>query len=228
MTLDQYPSDVAEFLKPTLSVESDSPEIVAWAKDRAGDANSDIDIAVRLYYAVRDEFMYDPYDFSVDHDGLSATGCLARGKGFCVPKSALLAACCRAMGIPARVGYADVRNHLTSRRLTEAMGTDLFIYHGYAELYLEGKWVKATPVFNKSLCEKARVLPLEFDGRSDSVFHPHNADGEKHMEYVHDHGPFADVPIKEIADAFKAHYPILMAGTATTGDFAADAAANKD
>ena len=28
------------------------------------------------------------------------------------------------------------------------MGTDLFVYHGYAELFLDGKWVKATPAFN--------------------------------------------------------------------------------
>ena len=226
MNTTNYSDDVAEFLKPTSSIESDNAAIIAWAKEKAGDATSDIDIAVNLYYAVRDEFKYDPYDFTLDHEGLSASGCLARGKGFCVPKAALLAACCRSLGIPARVGYADVRNHMTSKRLTEAMGTDLFVYHGYSEIYLEGKWVKATPVFNKSLCEKARVLPMEFDGRNDSVFHPMNADGERHMEYVHDHGPFADVPIKDIATSFRELYPKLTGGKVSGGDFEADAATN--
>jgi transglutaminase-like putative cysteine protease len=221
-----YSADVAEFLEPTASIESDNAAIIAWAREKAGDATSDIDIAVNLYYAVRDEFKYDPYDFTLDHEGLSASGCLARGKGFCVPKAALLAACCRALGIPARVGYADVRNHMTSKKLTEAMGTDLFVYHGYSEVYLDGKWVKATPVFNKSLCEKARVLPMEFDGRNDSVFHPMNADGERHMEYVHDHGPFADVPIKDIATSFRELYPKLTGGKVSGGDFEADAATN--
>ncbi|MBT3704033.1 MAG: transglutaminase domain-containing protein [Alphaproteobacteria bacterium] len=226
MNTTNYSDDVAEFLKPTSSIESDNAAIIAWAKEKAGDATSDIDIAVNLYYAVRDEFKYDPYDFTLDHEGLSASGCLARGKGFCVPKAALLAACCRSLGIPARVGYADVRNHMTSKRLTEAMGTDLFVYHGYSEIYLEGKWVKATPVFNKSLCEKARVLPMEFDGRNDSVFHPMNADGERHMEYVHDHGPFADVPIDDIATSFRELYPNLTGGKVSGGDFEADAATN--
>ena len=113
MNTTNYSDDVAEFLKPTSSIESDNAAIIAWAKEKAGDATSDIDIAVNLYYAVRDEFKYDPYDFTLDHEGLSASGCLARGKGFCVPKAALLAACCRSLGIPARVGYADVRNHMT-------------------------------------------------------------------------------------------------------------------
>ena len=101
MSTTTYSDDVAQFLKPTYSVDSDNPEIIAWAKDRAAiqEGDSDIDVAVRLYYAVRDEFMYDPYDFTLDHEGLSASGCLARGKGFCVPKSALLAACCRAVGM---------------------------------------------------------------------------------------------------------------------------------
>jgi transglutaminase-like putative cysteine protease len=228
MSTTEYSADVAEFLEPTASIESDNADVIAWAKDRAGDAVGEIEIAKRLYYAVRDEFTYDPYDFTLDHEGLSASGCLARGKGFCVPKAALLAACCRAVGIPARVGYADVRNHLTSKRLTEAMGTDLFVYHGYSELYLDGKWVKATPVFNKTLCEKARVLPMDFDGYNDSVFHPMNADGEKHMEYVHDHGPYADVPIDEIATSFRELYPKLTGGIVANGDFEVDAAANND
>ena len=228
MNTPNYSEDVAEFLKPTYAVNSDNAEVAAWAKEKAGDTSDPVEAAKRLYYAVRDGFIYDPYDFTLDHEGLSASGCLARGKGFCVPKSALLAACCRAVGIPARVGYADVKNHLSSKRLTEAMGTDLFVYHGYTEIYLEGKWVKATPVFNKSLCEKARVLPLEFDGHNDSVFHPLNADGERHMEYVHDHGAFADVPIETIATSFREHYPKLTGGKVAGGDFAEDAAHNQD
>jgi transglutaminase-like putative cysteine protease len=228
MNSHDYSDDVAEFLKPTSSVESDNAEIAAWAKQQAGDLTDQTEVAVKLYYAVRDGFKYDPYDFTLDHEGLSASGCLARGKGFCVPKAALLAACCRSLGIPARVGYADVRNHMTSKRLADAMGTDLFIYHGYTEIYLNGKWVKATPVFNKTLCEKARVLPMEFDGHNDSIFHPLNADGEKHMEYVNDHGPYADVPIEEIATSFRELYPNLINGMIAKGDFEEDAAANRD
>jgi len=217
--------DVSRYLEPGELINSDHPEIVAFAEGLVGDATDEIDKAIRLYNGVRDGVRYDPYNLTMDEAGLGALGCLRTGHGFCVQKAALLAASARAMGIPARVGYADVRNHLTSKRLSEQMGTDLFVYHGYAELYLEGKWVKATPVFNQSLCEKARVVPLEFDGRTDSIFQPFNADGEKHMEYVHDHGPFFDVPMQTIIQAMRDTYPNLVDAEEVDADFEADAAA---
>jgi len=218
--------DVSEYLEPAKLVNSDHPEIIEFAARLVGDARDAIDKAIRLYNGVRDEVRYDPYNLTMDEAGLGALGCLRTGHGFCVQKAALLAAAARASGIPARVGYADVRNHLTSKRLTEQMGgSDLFVYHGYTELYLEGKWVKATPVFNLSLCEKAKVAPLEFDGRNDSVFQPFNVEGEKHMEYIHDHGPFFDVPMETIIQAMAEAYPNLVdAATATDADFEADAA----
>ena len=132
--------------------------------------------AIKLYYAVRDGVRYDPYSMQLVPEELGAVRCLAHKVGFCIPKAALLAASARALGIPARVGYADVKNHLATGKLIEMMGTDIFIWHGYTDLFLEGKWVKATPAFNIELCDKFRVLPLEFDGREDSLFHPFDAD----------------------------------------------------
>jgi len=119
----------------------------------------------------------------------------------------LLAACARAVEIPARVGYADVKNHLTTPELTAKMGTDLFVYHGFTELLLDGKWVKATPAFNLGLCKRFRVKPLEFDGREDSIFHPFDEDNRRHMEYVADRGSFADVPADDIKRVFSETYP---------------------
>jgi transglutaminase-like putative cysteine protease len=162
-----------------------------------------------LYYAVRDGVRYNPFlDFS-DDSAFRASQCLVTGEGFCIGKAALLAACARAEGIPARVGFADVKNHLTTPRLAERMGSDLFVYHGFTELLLDGRWVKATPAFNLALCEKFRVKPLEFDGRSDSIFHPFDADDRRHMEYLRDRGSFADVPVEDIQRVFREVYPGL-------------------
>jgi transglutaminase-like putative cysteine protease len=196
----------AEYLAPADWIDSGAANVVAFAREHAK-GGSDIDKAVSLYYAVRDGLRYNPFlDFSRD-DSFRASEVLAKGEGFCVGKAALLAACARAAGIPSRVGFADVKNHLTTPRLREKMGTDLFVYHGYTELYLEGKWVKATPAFNRELCEKFRVKPLEFDGREDSIFHPFDADERRHMEYLHDHGSFADVPVESIRKVFREVYP---------------------
>ena len=105
-----------------------------------------------------------------------------------MPKATLLAAACRAIGIPARVGFADVRNHLSTARMREVMQTDVFYWHGYAVLLLDGAWRKATPAFNRELCERFDLLPLEFDGRADSLYHPFDRQGHRHMEYLADRG----------------------------------------
>ena len=195
-----------EYLKPVRFVDSDHPAVIDFSRKNSK-GKSQLERAVSLYYAIRDGIRYNPFQNFTQDDTYRGSACLQSGVGWCVPKAALLAACARAAGIPARVGFADVKNHLTSPELTEKMGTDLFVFHGYADLLLEGKWVKATPAFNLSLCTRFRVKPLEFDGTADSIFHPFDEDNRRHMEYVHDRGVFADVPVEEIKRVFGETYP---------------------
>ena len=220
--------DPARYLKAGTFIDSDDPAIGSYARAAAGD-DDDTARAVRLYYAVRDDIRYDPYDIELSREGFRASRCLARGKGFCITKAALLAACGRAVGIPSRVGYGDVRNHLATPKLIETMGSDLFVYHGFTEMFLGGRWVKATPAFNLSLCERFGVKPLEFDGTADSLFHPFDAAGRRHMEYVRQRGSYADVPFEEIRAAFHEHYPRAMDNGfgATGGDFDREAEAER-
>jgi transglutaminase-like putative cysteine protease len=195
-----------EFLQSGRYVDSAHPGVVSFASRHVKGTN-DREKAVALYYAVRDVIRYNPFlDFS-DPLVFKASAVLEADQGFCVGKASLLAACARAAGIPARVGFADVKNHLTSPRLAETMGSDLFVYHGYTDLYLDGKWVKATPAFNLELCTRFRVKPLEFDGREDSIFHPFDQDNRRHMEYLRDRGTYADVPVDAIQQAFRETYP---------------------
>ena len=207
-----------EFLAPARYIDSDHPAVIAFSgKNSLGKTN--LERAVSLYYAVRDLVRYNPFlDFSKE-ETFQASQCVTAGEGFCIGKAALLAACARADGIPARVGFADVKNHLTTPALRERMGSDLFVYHGYAELLLEGKWVKATPAFNVELCRRFKVKPLEFDGREDSIFHPYDEDERRHMEYLRDRGSHADVPVAEIMRVFRETYPVLyrMGGEARAG-----------
>jgi len=95
-----------------------------------------------------------------------------------------------------------VRNHLTSERLRSLMRTDIFVFHGYSELYLDGRWVKATPAFDAGLCDHFGVEPLVFDGRTDALFHEYTADGTRHMEYIRDRGHYADLPFDDMVAAF--------------------------
>jgi transglutaminase-like putative cysteine protease len=196
-------------LAPTAIVDSDHPRVVAFARQAAGSGTAR-ERAVRLYYAVRDGFRYDPYSFRMTSGGLRASRTLEARAGWCVPKAVLLAACCRAEGIPARLGFADVRNHLATERLVRLMGTDLFLWHGYVSLQLDERWVKATPAFNAEMCRRFDVLPLEFDGGADSLLQPFNALSQRHMEYVRDRGLYDDVPVAEMVAELRAAYPRLV------------------
>ena len=203
--------DLATCRAPSYFVDSDSPEIVAYARRVAGDASDDQEKARRLYLAVRDDLRYDPFLVNSEPAGYTASHTLARGSGFCTTKAAVLAAAARAEGIPARLGFADVRNHLTSPRLRKRMGTDVFAYHGYTELHLGGRWVKATPAFNLSLCKRANILPLEFDGENDSIYHPFDTEGRRHMEYLKYRGVYLDIPFEEMMRCFVELYPLAAA-----------------
>jgi transglutaminase-like putative cysteine protease len=199
-------SDMQPYLQPSVVVDSDNGAVIGFAKETAGDSTDRNEKAVRLYYAVRDGIRYDPYSIDLTTEGLRASTTLHSGRGWCVAKAVLLAACCRAMEIPARMGFADVRNHLTTQRMRELMKTDIFFWHGYTSIYLNGTWVKATPAFNIGLCERFRLRPLDFDGRGDSIYHPFDLEGKKHMEYLAYRGEFADVPIDAIEETFRREY----------------------
>jgi transglutaminase-like putative cysteine protease len=192
---------------PTSIIDSDNESIIDFANKSIEPGEADpIATAVKLYYAVRDGIWYDPYYPFYLPEHYRASQVLKSGRGYCVCKASLLCALGRARGIPSRVGFADVRNHLASAQLLEMMGTDLFVYHGFTEFYLEGKWVMATPAFNKELCLKHKVTPLEFNGRENSIFQPYNLEKRKFMEYVTYHGSFADIPVARIVEAWKEAY----------------------
>jgi len=201
-------------------MESDHPAVAAFAKNGSGTIATARDCAVNLFYAVRDGIRYDPYTVELSVEGLRASATLRAGRGWCVPKAILLAACCRAVGIPARLGFADVRNHLSTARMREYMDSDIFFWHGYTSMNLGGTWVKATPAFNIELCDRFRLKPLDFDGHNDALFHPFDIDGKKHMDYVNDRGEFDDVPIGQIADTFRRQYAYFA--SLKKGDFDLD------
>lgn len=211
--------DLGTYLRSTPTIDFDNETVKEFVAENAPVNSGEMNRAIFLYYAVRDRIRYDPYTFSPDLSDYSASYTLNTGRGWCVPKAILYAACCRAIGIPARLGYADVRNHLSTENLRRLMGTDIFYWHGYTDVYLNGTWVKATPAFNIELCEKFRLQPLEFDGLEDSIYHPFDLDGRKHMEYLNYHGEFADLPFAKIMNAFTRFYPNFNENQGA-GDFA--------
>lgn len=201
---------MSSYLSANSSFDFEHPELVSYAASLVGDERNPLEIAKRLYLGVRDDIRYNPYRFDSAPEAFSASDCLTKGESYCIPKAVLLGAMCRLYGIPARLGLADVQNHLASPQFLDYLKTNIFVMHGYTDIYLNGRWVKATPAFDKNLCKLMNVQPLEFNGYDDSIFHEFDNDGAKHMEYLRDHGTFEDVPVDFIVNSIVEAYPHLV------------------
>ena len=213
------------WLQPTFFIDSDYLAVVAYADEAAGDATDDTEVAIRLFHAVRDGLRYDPYTLSREPESFKASAVAEAASSWCVPKSVLLTATARAKGIPARLGFADVKNHLTSAKLRDSMETSLFVWHGYSELLLDGRWFKLSSAFNIELCERFGTKVLEFDGTADALMHPFDAAGKRHMEYVNQRGSFDDLPLDQIQATFDEVYgdSTVTAGSVSAAEAGDDA-----
>lgn len=219
--------DLAGALAPARFINSDHPAIRAFVAEHAG-SGGPRERAVALAAAVRDAVPYSTWAFRIEPETLVAANVLGLDQAFCVPKAILLAAVARAAGVPSRVGFADVRNHLASPKFTAIMDAPDYHWHAYTALWLDGQWRKATPAFDLAMCRKYGVEPLTFDGVNDSIFHPFDSAGRQAMEYIAFHGEFDDLPYELYAGQMQRIYPRMIAHlTAARAERAAASAGDK-
>lgn len=218
------PDDVRQYLASTDLLDCGHGTILAYVADVLRNVEPDpVKRAIALYYAVRDDIRYDPYFHCHLPEHYRASNVLKRKGGFCICKAGLLCAAGRAAKIPSRLHFMDVRNHLAEPGLVRFLGSDVFVFHGITEFFLEGRWVKSTPVFDGEYCRKHRVPPLDFNGREDSIFHAYDESENLKMEYVADRGVYADIPIGDIiktqAEAYGEDFPRRWAMLADAGAY---------
>ena len=196
--------DLSIYLRPTYYIDYNSPPVLLFSEKIAG-AHLD-EPARAIFNFVRDKIIYTPYSPFYLPEHYTASSILERGEGFCIQKAVLLAALARAQGIPTRLVFADIRNYLVPPKLRAMMKTNLFAFHGYNELFIDARWIKVTPTFDIGMCKRLNLRPVEFDGHNSAIFHSHDLKGHLHIEYITDHGRFADLPFKRIMDGFRLAY----------------------
>jgi hypothetical protein len=218
---------MSRLCRPTEFLDHESPPVRDFLARALPDRDRpDRELAVDLYYAVRDGIEYEIYGADFSRTGMRASAVVEQGRGLCIHKSILYAACTRALGIPSRLAFADVRNHVASPRLRRYLGGDVVHYHGFTQLRLDGRWVSATPVFSARLCRLYRMAPLDFDGVADAVLQPYDEHGNAHMELVREHGAFDDMPYERVVAGLRSAHPRIFAGATRVrgGSLAAEAA----
>lgn len=207
--MNNAPFGIDLYLYPTYFIDCNHEDVIAYAKNIVGDEQDKKQQAIKLYLAIRDGFRYNPYNINLKHSELKASTLLNRTSksGYCTEKACLLAACLRVVGIPSRMCFFDVRNHIGVEKFIQLTKTDVLAFHACTDVYLDGNWVKATPAFNKELCDKLGVAVLEFDGETDSIFQQFDkTGGHQFMEYLHDYGTFHDIPHDMFVAQMKKHY----------------------
>ena len=197
------------YLKPTYYFDFDNDLIQNLISEVKKD-DSKNNQAIRIYTKIRDEWLYDPYHISFSKQKYRASHIAQKTTGNCVEKSILLIACLRALNIPARLHLGKVKNHIAVERLEEKFGTNELTPHGMVNVFLNNEWLKMSPAFNATLCEKFNVEPLEFDGYTNSYLQQYNTQGDLFMEYLEDYGHFNDVPLKFMIENLKTHYPHIF------------------
>jgi len=200
----------ARTLCATEFLDCDTALVQDYAKRIIGSAQDPVEQARKLYYAMRDRILYDVYDIDLSRAGMRASSILSAGTGFCIHKSIAFTAAARSVGIPCRLAFADVRNHISTPRLREIVGGEVFHWHSYAEIYLNGRWIKATPVFNLKLCQLFGIAPLEFDGTSDAALQLYDKQSDQYLEFICHHGSFEEFPYAQCIAALKRHHPLLF------------------
>ncbi|MCY7296468.1 transglutaminase-like domain-containing protein [Alteromonas sp. a30] len=200
--------DLSAYLSPTSIIDSDNPAVIEYSKRvlKDVDMSDQTAVAVALYNRVRDDFLYNPYIAFHREEAYRASVVIKEGKGYCVSKAALLCALCRVNGIPARIGFATVKNHIATQQLIDLIGTNEFAYHGFTEILLNDEWVAATPAFDRLTCRRHKVEPLAFNGSDDSKYQAYDLDNNLFMEYVEDLGHYADIPVDKIIAKFRVKY----------------------
>ncbi len=206
-----------EYLKDTCFLDFNHPNFDEFTKNIDAQKEQK-ELAVLLYLLVRDSFLYDPYHLDLTENGLKASNVLLKKRAWCVEKSTVLAACARKFGIPSRLGYAIVTNHIGVEKLTHYLRRDEIVFHGFVELFINNKWVKCTPAFDQRICKISNVTPLDWDGETDSLFQEFE-NGKRFMEYKFNYGTFDDVPVTLMNTEMQKYYPHLFEESHNTKEF---------
>lgn len=191
-------TELEKCLMPTAMIDSDNRVLQEKTRSLIENQSDAIEKAKTLFYFVRDQVKYSIYTPLFP---LRASATFERGDGFCIQKAILLAAMARVAHIPSRVGFATIRNYLAPEKLLSIQGSDLFVRHGFTEIYLNGEWIKATPTFDLKTCADNGFIPVEFNGTHHATLYPRNQSGDQHIEYVEQHGSYADVPVDDIVES---------------------------
>jgi hypothetical protein len=171
----QPPQGMDEYLRPTIYCDSETPEIQEAASALIKDAQTPEDAALKIFFYVRDEMLFD-----LD-EPTNASETLRRKTGQCVTKSTLQIALLRAAGIPARYHKVDVHKNCLKGLISPAVFNqfaDSIDDHPWCDCYLSERWISCETLIDRTLYESAvrqgiidkkKITTIDWNGETDLV-----------------------------------------------------------
>jgi len=129
-------TDMSPYLAPTAALDIEAPAIVETVGRITAGAADDVERAICIHDFVRDSI---PFGWVPHFDAETASQTLASRIGFCNTKTPLFVALLRAAKIPARIHFVGINKHILGGMIDPI---DEFVDHSYAEVYLNGTWLK--------------------------------------------------------------------------------------
>ena len=192
--------------QPAIFITDRHPDIIKKARELCGHEKDHATMARDLFAWVRDRIAYNTWAQFLQPEYNYAHAVLQRRNGNCLQKALLLCALARSRGMTARLMCADIHNHDMGEDLRMILGGTLIPWHGLVEYNIDGRWIKATPTFDREICGKWHMPVVEFDGHTDALLPPQNLAGEPLFEYARWHGSFDDLPLEAIQQRYTEVY----------------------
>lgn len=191
----------------------EDPVVLKFIRDSGCYLESNIAKAVeRLHDEVRDSIDYNVFNVPL-HPGLTASEVISESAGFCLHKSILFVAGCRKLGVPAVLCSDVVTNHVADAAMLELVGGEEFL-HWYTRIYLNGRWIKAAPIFNSLLCAIYGIDVLRFNPVGDSI-EQRNSSSSK-MTYSGQQRFYPNPSMDELIQVIHDKHPRMISGTGRT------------
>lgn len=164
--------DLREYLKSSEYLDCDHPLVVETARKITAGCASEVEKTGKIYNFVRD-MPYDIYNsFRYLAEGKrAASDVISAGHAFCMGKASTFVSLCRAVGIPARIGFQQL--HCPEKEFMSDEVRDLWRdrplpWHSLGEAYVEGRWLKLDATIPADVAkEKGKPYIREFDGKND-------------------------------------------------------------
>ncbi len=100
-----------------------------------------------------------------------------------------------------------VTNHVADAAMHELVGGEEFL-HWFARIYLNGRWIKAAPIFNTLLCMLYGIDVLRFNPSGDAI-EQRNSDSTR-MIYSGEQRSYVDPDMDTLLSLIAAKHPKMV------------------